>query len=166
MPAINRKVRLYRKLVPADTFATLASTEKLEFNTSQDEAVANGWTTKIGPITKGRGIADNPNPNNDLGENQDTGQAELVYQIEGSVSRADDVTNAFKINLNDFEDKDQENVNLPFGRFSIEFDRDPHENLVSDGTTGLKIRSLQWLEDEDVPNKADFILILEKALNT
>ena len=165
MPAINRRVRLYRKLVPGDTFATLGATEKLEFNASTDNTVANGFTTKIGPITKGRGIADNPNPNNPLGENQDTGESELVIQIEGSISRADDVTNAFKINLNSFESEDQESIALPMGRFAIEIDRDPHENLISTATVGLKIRTLQWIEDEDTPNKVDFILILEKAIN-
>lgn len=165
MAAINRRVRIYRKTVPADTFATLASTEKLEFNASKDNTVANGWTTKIGPITKGRGIADNPNPNNPLGENQDTGEDEYVVQIEGSISRADDVTNAFKINLNSFESGEQENLALPMGVFSIEIDRDPHENLISDVTKGLKVRTLQWTEDEDTPNKTDFIFILEKGTN-
>ena len=165
MAAINRRVRIYRKLVPADTFASLASTEKLEFNVSKDNTIANGFTTRIGPITKGRGIASNPDPNGPLGENQDTGTDEDTIQIEGSISRADLVGNAFKVNLNSFRDDGQENTNLPMGRFSVEIDRDPGENIIASATLGLKVRLLIWDMDEDTPNKTDFILTLEKATN-
>lgn len=165
MAAIDRKVRLYRKTLVADTFGGLASTEKLEFNLSKDNKVANGWTTRIGPITKGRGIADNPDPNGPLGENQDTGTEEDTIQLEGVVSRADDLTNVFKINLNSFRDDTQEELVLPMGKFSIEFDRDPHENVISNATLGMKVRSLVWDMDEEVPNETKFILILEKATN-
>ena len=165
MAAINRKVRIYRKLVPSNTFASLASTEKLEFNASKDNTIANGFTTRIGPITKGRGIASNPDPNGPLGENQDTGTDEDTIQIEGSVSRADLVGNAFKVNLNSFRDDGQENTNLPMGRFSVEVDRDPGENVIASATLGLKVRSLIWDMDEDIPNKTDFTLTLEKATN-
>lgn len=165
MAAIDRKVRLYRKTAVADTFGGLASTEKLEFNLSKDNKVPNGWTIRIGPISKGRGIAANPDPNGPLGENQDTGTDEDIIQIEGVVSRADDLTNVFKINLNSFRDDEQETTILPMGRFSIEFDRDPHENVISNAIIGLKIRSLVWDMDEEVPNATNFILILEKATN-
>ncbi len=165
MAAIDRKVRIYRKLVPADTFGLLAATEKLEFNASRDNTLANGWTTRIGPITKGRGIADNPDPNGPLGENQDTGTDEDTIQIEGTVSRADLVGNAFKVNINSFRDDGQENNDLPMGRFSIEIDRDPGENVIATATIGLKVSSLIWDMDEEVPNETKFILLLEKATN-
>jgi len=165
MAAIQRRVRIYRKLVPADTFGGLTSTEKLEFNLTSDNTVANGWTKRIGPISKGRAIADNPDPNGPLGENQDTGTEEDTIQVEGSVSRADLVGNAFKVNLNSFRDDGQESNALPMGRFSIEIDRDPGENVIASATLGLKVRSLIWDMDEDVPNETTFILILEKATN-
>jgi len=165
MAAINRKVRIYRKLVAGDTFGSLASTEKLEFNTSKDPENPNGWTTRIGPITKGRGLADNSNPNGPLGEHQDTGTDEYTIQIEGAVSRADDVSNVFKVNLNSYQNDGQESTDLPFGRISIEIDRDPNENLIASVADGLKVRSLIWDMDEEIPNQTNFILILEKAEN-
>ena len=159
---VLRKVRIFRKTLVGDTFGSLGATEKLEFNVSQDEKVSNGWTKHI-KIAKGRGIADNPNPNEDLGENQDTGELDLIYRIDGVVSRADDITNQFKANLNAFEQGEQETTTLPFGKFSIEIDRDPHENISSSATIGLKVKSLTWDEDEETTNMADFVLVLIKS---
>lgn len=157
------KVRLYRKTAVSDTFAGLAATEKLEFNVSQDESVANGWTTMIN-IPGSRGIGDTPAPGEDLAENQDTGADEFLIIVRGTISRADDATNAFKINLNSFRDGAQEELVLPAGKFSLELDRDPHENIISIATLGLKVKSLEWILDEEIPNMEDFILKLEKAI--
>jgi len=160
---VFRKVRIFRKTNPGDTFASVASTDKLEFNVSQDTKIPNGWTKHI-KLPKGRGIADNPNPNEELGENQDTGEIDLIYRIDGVVSRADDITNTFKINLNSFESGTQETTTLPLGVFSIEIDRDPHENIASSATLGLKVRSLEWNMDEETTNMTDFTIVLIKSI--
>ena len=101
-----------------------------------------------------------------MAENQDTGADEFIITIRGTVSRADDATNAFKINLNSFRDDGQESTALPAGRFSLEIDRDAHENIISSAILGLKVRSLNWILDEETPNMEDFILKLVKAISS
>jgi len=151
MAAINRRVRIYRKLVPADTFASLASTEKLEFNVSQDTKIANGWTTGH-TIPTGRGIAEITNPNQNFAESQDTGLDDKMFEVRGVCSRPDVVAHAFIIGLNAFLDGDQENNNLPNGRFAVEFDADPNNNLISSATQGLKVEGLEWIFEDEEPN--------------
>lgn len=159
-----RKLRIYRKTLAADTFAGLGATEKLEFNASgTDNKVANGWTTGIHKGTP-RAIAQHPNPNENLGEQQDTGLDEDVYTIEGSISRPDLVANPFIDNLETWNEGAQENqIQLPFGRFSIELDKAPRLNKISSQVDGLEIRSLDWDLDGDIANEITFILVLSRG---
>ena len=159
-----RKLRIYRKTLAADTFAGLAATEKLEFNaTGTDNKIANGWTKGVHKGTP-RAIAQHPNPNENLGEQQDTGLDEDVYTVEGSISRPDLVGNAFINNLETWNNEAQElQIQLPFGRFSIEIDKAPGLNKISGQTDGLEIRSLDWDLDGDVQNEILFVLVLSRG---
>ncbi len=164
MTFTQKPVRIYRKTLAADTFGGLAATEKIILNgNGTDNTVENGWTTQV---TKGapRAIAGHPNPNENLGEQQDTGLDEDVYTVIGSISRADLVANSFIVNLETWNAEAQElNVELPFGRFSIEIDRAPGLNKISDQTDGLEIRSLDWDIKADTPNEIVFVLVLSRG---
>ena len=164
MTFTEKPVRIYRKTLAADTFASLGATEKIILNgNGTDNTVANGWTTLT---QKGapRAIAGHPNPNENLGEQQDTGLDEDVYTIIGSISRADLVANSFMDNLETWNAEAQElPVELPFGRFSIEIDRAPRLNKISDQTDGLEIRSLDWELNAEVANESIFTLVLQRG---
>ena len=156
------KIRIFRKTLVGDTFSTLGVTEKLEFNTTRETSVANGFTTRV---TTGapRAIAEHPNPNEELSEQQDTGKDEEVITIYGAVSRAELITNQFMLNLFAWRDGSQESTTLPFGRFSIENDGNPHMNIDASATTGLEIRDLITDESEETQNLLEFILILSRG---
>jgi len=156
-------VKIYRKNNPSDTYNTLPTTDKLIFNLTKDNTVANGFISLI-EIPSGRDIAENPNPNQNLSESQDTGLGEITFTITGTISRGDDVSNAWAVNLASFRDGQQESNTMPFGRFCIEMDRLPAENVIADATKGLKVSSFKWTLDEDVPNADSFVLQLTKAV--
>jgi len=165
MATANNSIKIYRKLVPADTFATLGVTEKIELNVNAtDVKIANMWSTKW---KKGapRGIAEHANPNQELSEQQDTGKDEEVWTIDFAIARADLVGNQFLVNLEAWNgDIDsQENLNMPFGRFSVEFVGVPLLNLISDATKGLEIRSIDYDKDEEVQNKLNGVIVLSKG---
>lgn len=163
MTFMTKPVRIYRKTLLTDTFATLAATEKLTFNATKDETIANGWTSKTFKGTP-RAIAGHPNPNENLGEQQDTGLDEDVYTIQGAVSRADLVVNVFMDNLVDWNEGEQETpIEFPFGRFSIEIDRAPALNKIASQVDGLEIRSLDWELDAEVPNQSLFTLVMSRG---
>lgn len=165
MATPNNFIRIYRKLVPADTFGILGTTEKIELNVNgTDVKIANMWSTKW---KKGapRGIAEHANPNQELSEQQDTGKDEEVYTIDFVIARADLVGNQFLVNL-EFWNGDidsQENLDMPFGRFSIEFQAVALLDLVSDATKGLEIRSIDFDKDEEVQNKLSGTIVLSKG---
>lgn len=163
MPFTARKLRIYRKTLVADTFAGLAATEKIEFNANgQDNTIVNAWTKHIHHGAP-RALAQHPNPNEELSEQQDTGKDEEVYEIDFVISKADDVSNSFIVNLLDFNANDQELPVLPFGRFSIEIDRAPGFNRVSNATDGLEIADLFFDMDEDTPNELTGTIILSRG---
>ena len=159
-----KQVRIYRKSLAADTFASLGITEKILLNgNGTNNTVENGWTTKI---TKGapRAIAGHPNPNENLGEQQDTGLDEDVYTIIGSISRPDLVANSFITNLENWNEGAQEiQTEFPFGRFCIEMDRAPLLNKIADVTDGLEIRSLDWNLEAEEQNEITFTLVLSRG---
>jgi hypothetical protein len=158
------QIRIYRKTLAADTFGGLAVGEKITLNAgTKDVENADMWSTFIHHGSP-RGIAEHPNPNQNLSENQDTGLEEIVYEIDYAISRADLVGNQFMINLISFKDGIQENVGeLPFGRFSIEIDRSPLLNLVSGNTIGLKVRDITFDMDEETPNLTTGTITLVEA---
>jgi len=164
--AAGKYIRIYRKLVPADTFATLGATEKIELNVNgTDNNIANMWSKGY---QKGasHGLAEHPNPNENLSEQQDTGKDEDVFTIPFSISRSDLVMNQFLINLESWDDEDvdgQENLDLPFGRFSIEFEDNPHFDYVATAAQGLEMRSLDYTKDPEVQNELSGILVLSKG---
>ena len=162
MAAINRRVRIYRKLVPADTFGSLGSTEKLEFNASLDNKIANAWTTGH-THPRGRGIAEITNPNQDYAESQDTGLDDQMFEVRGVCSRPDIVSHSFIIGLNAFADGGQENNDLPVGIFAVEYDADPNNNLISSATQGLKVEGLEWVFDDEEPNVIHFKITFKIA---
>jgi len=159
-----KPVRIYRKTLAADTFTSLADSEKIILNGNKtDNTIENGWTTQV---SKGasRAIAAHPNPNENLGEQQDTGLDEDVYTIIGSISRADLAVNSFINNLETWNEEAQEfDVELPFGRFSIEIDRAPGLNKIADATDGLEIRSLDWDMKAEEQNETVFTLVLSRG---
>jgi hypothetical protein len=159
-----KEIRIYRKTLAADTFGTLAATEKISLNANgNDNKIANMWSTFIHHGSP-RGIAEHPNPNQNLSENQDTGLEEIVYEIDFVLSRADLVGNQFMVNLVSFKDGSQENVGeLPFGRFSIEIDRNPNLNLISGNTLGLKVRDITFDMDEETANETTGRITLVEA---
>ena len=147
------EIRLYRKSLASDTFGSLPTADKLTFNAgTKDVENADLWTTYLHHGSP-RGIAEHPNPNQNLSENQDTGLDEIVYEIDYACSRADLIGNQFMINLVSFKEGSQENVaELPNGRFSLEIDRNPNLNKISGNTIGLKIRDITFDMDEETPN--------------
>lgn len=157
-------IRIYRKSVAADTFASLGVGEKIALNANgKDNNIANMWST-LSKYGSPRGIAEHPNPNQNLSENQDTGLDEIVYEVDFVISRADLVGNQFMINLVSFRDGPQENVtDLPNGLFSIELDRNPHLNLISDAIKGLKIRDIVFNMDEETTNETSGTITLIEA---
>jgi len=159
-----RPIRIYRKSLASDTFGSLPGTDKIEFNANgNDESIANIWSTFIHHGSP-RGIAEHPNPNQNLSENQDTGLEEIVYEIDYALSRADLIGNQFMINLVSFKEESQENVaELPNGRFAIEIDRNPNLNKISGNTIGLKIRDITFDMDEDTPNLTTGTITLIEA---
>lgn len=158
----ERKIRIYRKTNPGDTYAGLASTEKLEFNASKTITTPNGHTIES-KIIKGRDIAENPDPQADLSESQDTGLGETVYQLVGTISRSDDITNSFLVNIENWSNESQESNAMPFGRFAIELDRAPLLNILANASVGLKFTYVEYLFDEDIPNALQYIIRLTKA---
>ena len=158
------EIRIYRKTNAADTFAGLGVGEKITLNANgKTNNIANMWSTGW-HYGSPRGIAEHPNPNQNLSENQDTGLDEIVYEIDFSISRPDLVGNQFLLNLVTWKDEEQENVGqLPFGRFSIEIDKAPLLNLVSDQTKGLKIRDIPYDFDEETQNELTGTIILVEA---
>jgi len=162
--AVGNYIRIYRKAIVADTFAGLGVTEKIELNVNgTNNTVANMWSKKY---TKGapRGIAEHANPNQELSEQQDTGKDEEVYTIDFAISRADLVGNQFLLNLETWNgDAGQENLVLPFGRFSIEFENIPLFDLISNGTQGLEIRSLDYTKEEETQNLLEGVIVLSRG---
>ena len=154
-------IRIYRKTNAADTFVGLPSTEKIAFNVNgTDVEVQNAFTTGL-RYGSPRGIAEHPNPNQNLSENQDTGLDEIVYEVDFTISRADLVSNEFMNNLVLWRDGPQESVTqLPFGVFAIEIDRAPALNLISDQTKGLKIRDIIFNLEEETKNETSGTIIL------
>jgi len=164
-----RQIKIYRKTLVADTFASLAATEKLAFNSlGKDENIANGWTTRVRVGTP-RDIAKHDNPNEALSEQQDTGLDESVTEFKGIISRADLVVNVFMdnlINWNEEETNGQESPVLPFGRFAFDIDRAPKLSQQSNATTGMEIRNLTFEFIEDEPNLMEFTLTMSKGKGT
>lgn len=160
----GREVKIFRKTLPTDTFGSLTPSEKLTFNgNGTDNEVVNGWTTGIRVGTP-RDIAKHDNPNENLGEQQDSGLDESVYEFTGVISRADIVTNIFMANLVEWNDEGpQESTSLPSGQFAFDINRAPHLSQKSDATTGMEIRSLSWIILEEEPNAIGFILVLSKG---
>lgn len=164
--AIGKYIRIYRKLVTGDTFASLGATEKIELNVNgTDNNIANMWSKGY---QKGasHGLAEHPNPNQNLSEQQDTGKDEDVFTIPFSISRSDLVGNQFLINLESWDNEDvngQESLPLPFGRFSIEFEDNPHFDFISSELQGLEMRSLDYSKDPEVQNELTGILVLSKG---
>lgn len=160
-----REFKIYRKTLVSDTFASLASTEKLTFNGNTNISdVANGWTTGF-KTGEPRDIAKHDNPNENLSEQQDAGLDENTIEIKGIISRADLITNVFMNNLVNWnEDEDgQESTVLPMGRFAFDLDRAPKLSQQANATTGMEIRSLSFEMLEDEPNLMSFTLILSKG---
>jgi len=157
-------LRIYRKTLASDTFGSLGATEKVEMNANaRDPEIANLWSTFI-HYGAPRGIAEHPNPTQDLSETQDTGLDETVYEIDFALARADLIGNQFMINLISFNEGGQENLaELPFGRFSIEIDRNPNLNYISGNTQGLKIRDIAIDMDEEDANLITGTITLIKA---
>lgn len=165
MATENNYIRIYRKLVPSDTFASLGTTEKITLNINgSDVKIANMWSTKW---KKGapRGLAEHANPNQDLSEQQDTGKDEEVYTIDFAIARADLVGNQFLVNLElwNGDINSQENLEMPFGRFSIEFQAAALLDTISDATKGLEIRSIDYDKDEEIQNKLSGVIVLSKG---
>ena len=163
--AIGGYIRIYRKASPSDTFASLGTTEKIELNVNgTDNKVANMWSTHWHRGSP-RALAEHPNPNEQLGEQQDTGLDEKVYEIDFAISRADLVTNQFLINLELWNEEDggQESLTMPFGRFSIELEEAPGLQLISDATKGLEMRSIDYDKDEETQNLLRGTLILSQG---
>lgn len=159
------QIRIYRKTNAADTFGSLGPTEKITLNAgTKDVENADMWSTFL-HLGSPRGIAEHPNPNQNLSENQDTGLDEIVYEVDYALSRSDLVGNQFMINLISFKDGPQESVGeLPFGLFSIEIDRSPLLNLISGNSQGLKVRDITFDLDEDIPNLTTGTITLVQAL--
>jgi len=160
-----KKLRIYRKTLATDTFASLATTEKLEFNANgTDTSVANGFTTNI---RKGlpRSIATHSNPNENLGEQQDSGLDEDVYTIHATISRPDLAANVFMNNLVEWQEigEQESAVEQPFGRFSIEIDRAPALNKISSQSDGLEIRSIDLTLPAEAANECDVIIVLSRG---
>lgn len=160
-----KKLRIYRKTLASDTFGSLGSTEKLEFNANGTTTdVANGFTTNI---RKGipRSIATHGNPNENLGEQQDTGLDEDVYTIHITITRPDLAANVFMNNLVEWQETGEQEsaIQQPFGRFSIEIDRAPALNKISSQSDGLEIRSIDFILPAEAPNECDVIIILSRG---
>lgn len=164
--AIGKYIRIYRKTLPTDTFATLAVIEKIELNVNgTDNKISNMWSAGY---QKGasRALAEHPNPNQNLSEQQDTGKDEDVFTIPFIISRADLVGNQFLVNLELWDNEDvggQENLELPFGRFSIEFQDNAHFDFISSATQGLIMRSLDYSKDPETQNQLIGTLVLSKG---
>ncbi len=158
------QIRIYRKNVASDTFASLPVGDKIALNANgTDNTIANMWSTFL-KYGSPRGIAEHPNPNQNLSENQDTGLDEIVYEVDFTISRADLIGNQFMLNLVSFRDGPQENVtDLPNGLFSIEIDRNPLLNLISSAIIGLKIRDIIFNLDEETTNETSGTIILIEA---
>ena len=157
-------IRIYRKSLASDTFASLGVGEKISLNANgKDNEIANMWSTFI-KYGSPRGIAEHPNPNQNLSENQDTGLDEIVYEVDFVISRSALIGNQFMLNLVSFRDGEQENVaELPNGVFSIEIDRNPHLNLISSQIIGLKIRDIVFNMDEETGNETSGTITLIEA---
>lgn len=164
--AIGKYIRIYRKLVPADTFASLGVVDKIILNDNgTDNVTANMYSAGY---QKGasRALAEHPNPNQNLSEQQDTGKDEDVFTIPFVISRADLVGNQFLVNLESWDNEDdggQENLELPFGRFSIEFQDNAHFDFIADATRGLIMRSLNYSKDPETQNQLTGTLVLSKG---
>lgn len=165
--AVGGYIRIYRKTAASDTFASLGTTEKIELNVNgTDNTIANMWSTRW---FKGatRANAEHGNPNEELSEQQDTGKDEEAYTIEFVISRSDLVGNQFLINLELWNDEvgGQESLALPFGRFSIDFDDNPHFIELSDATKGLIIKSIDYEKNEEIQNALMGTIVLTKGKN-
>ena len=160
----GREFKIFRKTLPSDTFGSLADSEKLTFNgNGTNTEVANGFTTKI-RIGTPRDIAKHDNPNENLGEQQDSGLDESVYEFSGVIARADLVSNIFMNNLVNWNDEaPQESIALPSGRFAFDIDRAPRLGQGASATTGMEIRSLSWEIIEEEPNAIGFTLVLSRG---
>jgi len=164
--AIGKYIRIYRKLTPADTYASLAVAEKITLNVNgTDNTISNMFSAGY---QKGasRALAEHPNPNENLSEQQDTGKDEDVFTIPFVISRSDLVGNQFLVNLESWDNEDvggQENLELPFGRFSIEFQDNAHFDFIAGATQGLIMRSLDYSKDPETQNQLTGTLILSKG---
>ena len=158
MPFTARQIRIGRKTLVGDTFASLGVTEKIAINAlGQDNSIANMWSRNIHTGTP-TAVAEHPNPNENLAEQQDTGLDEDVYRIEGVISRADLIGNQFLINLETWNNEGKDLPALPFGRFFIELDRAPLKNKDANATDGLIFRLFDVDMDEDIPNQLDYVI--------
>jgi hypothetical protein len=164
---------LYRYTDPGDELVSLAASERIDFNFTTDVKVNAGFITSY-RVASTIGIGNNQAAEQDLGDHQDLGAVELIYILNGFVSRRD-VNPAVLTNpitkLTRFDEQPKLNDNYIHGRFGIQFDDFKDYSLepigVGDNQTGLIWKGIDWnpLTYDILPLRADFQiqLIIDKG---
>lgn len=166
-------ITLYRFTNPGDTLGGLADTEKVVFNDTLDVKSNNAFITSF-RVASTIGIGNNQAAEQDLGDHQDLGSVELLYVLNGYVSRRDsnpDVTTNPISKLKRFDEQVKTNTDYKHGRFGISLNDFLDYSVLPIGTgdnqIGLIWRGIDWnpLTYDILPLRADFQiqLIVDKG---
>ena len=147
-------ITIYRVTNPGDNIGNIGAGEKLLLDIDVDPTLKTTHCHEYS-ITGGRDVAQNAIADQDLGEHQDTGLGDEVYEILVTVSqRSNSVaggTNLEAQKIEDFYQEGSENDNFPAGRFGIQINDFVVKNLVPNTTKGLYFKYRRWYVDPELP---------------
>lgn len=154
-------VTLYRFTGVNDTIATA---EKLEFNTTSNTESVNGIITevKVDPVD---GIGDNQGSEQDYGDLQALGSVEKEYTITGFISQRDVNPNSFLDTLKNWQEQNKTSTGIyEQGRFGFRDADDDSDDVIPIPNTKSNPSGLIWQslskKSNMKGNRTDFVLKL------
>lgn len=164
---------LYRLTDTGDTVDNIATSERIDFNFTNDVKQNAAFITSY-RIASTIGIGNNQAAEQDLGDHQDLGAVELLFILNGFVSRRDAnpavLTNPIT-KMKRFDEQSKLDNDFIHGKFGIQIDDFKDYSLipigVGDNQIGLIWKGIDWnpLTYDILPLRADFQiqLIIDKG---
>jgi len=154
-------ITLYRFTDIGDTISTA---EKLEFNTSKDTKIVNGFITNV-DVDPIEGIGDNQGAEQDYGDLQALGSVEKEYTITGFISSRATNPNSFLVTLNTWQKQAKTSKGIfEQGRFGFADVDDPTDDVTPIPNTESNPSGLIWQslskKSNMKGNRTNFILKL------
>ena len=147
------KITIYQVTNSGDVLGNIPSTRKFEMDLNDDVKIVGNHSNGY-DIEGSRDVADNPIPDEALGEQQDTNLGEELYKFEIIITQRSNLvvggTNVEAQKIEDFYQQDQENDNFPTGRIGIQLDDFIVKKLVPSLTKGGYIKYRKWHVDAEL----------------